>query len=102
MDQDEIDLIQGLCEDLENFINTKMSRVVRDHGANIALNVMTNVGTTVLAKALVMAHGEHRQLMGILFNIVDAKAQEGTAAINSLIAISKAMDGNIPDWPPKH
>ena len=102
MDQNEIDLIQDLCEGMENDMNKSVGRIVRNHGTNVALNVMMNVGTTILAKALVLAHDEQRQLMEIMVKIIDAKVQEGSAAINSLIAISKAMDGNIPDWPPKH
>ena len=94
MKENEIDEIKNICEQLEHHYNGFMKEVLEEHDIGVASNVLINVGTSMLAKALLMVQPELRgAVQYIAYKAVDEKIEEGHAAIHSLIAISKAMGG---------
>lgn len=92
MDKREIDAIQKISESMEVRSNETMKDVLEQYDMNVAINVLVNVATSMLAKALIMTDRERRDnLIGIAFRITELKVDEGHAAVESLMAINKAM-----------
>jgi ribonuclease BN (tRNA processing enzyme) len=102
MNRNEIQTIAELSEALEVRNNEYFRNVLETHDNHIAMNVLINVATSMLAKALIMSHPESREAMwNATLNIVDAKVAEGHAAVVSLMAIDKAMGSTCSPLPPK-
>ena len=92
MDKREIDAIQKISESLEIRISQTLKDVMEQYDEGVALNVLINVGTSMLAKGLIMTDPSNRDnVKNIAFRIVQMKVEEGHAAVESLMAISKAM-----------
>jgi len=103
MDDDEIEIIKGICERMEEELNTHMREVLDEHAMSVAINVMVNLGTTMLAKALIMVRPELRpHIQMVAYKAVDDKIDEGHAAVESLMAIGKAKGGGFTcaPWKP--
>ena len=91
MNRDDMEVIAKVCESLERKINDTMKGVVDNHDMLVTLNIMINIGTTILAKALIMVKDEDReQIEAIAFNAVGMKVEEGNAVVHSILAIQKA------------
>lgn len=104
MDDDNIEVIKDICEKLEQHFNSVLKDVVEEHDLGIASNVLINVGTSMLAKALLMVQPEVRgTVQYIAYKAVDDKIEEGYAAIFSLMAIDKAkgVGQTCAPWKPK-
>ena len=100
---DDIEIIKEICEDLEYQIMEAMRDVLDEHHMGIATNVLVNVGTSLLAKALIMVHPELRpHIQLVAYKAIDGKVGEGLAAVESLVAISKAARGSTCSPPKKH
>ena len=103
MDQ-ELDTIKKIVEGLEERMNNSMRDVIEQYGPNVATNVLVNLGTTMIAKALILVHPEARpHIQYVTYQAIDGKVEEGHAAVESLMAIGKAM-GGVPTckpWPHK-
>ena len=94
MYEDDIQAIKDICERIEEELNVTMREVLDEHHMGIATNVMVNVGTTLLAKALIMVQPELRpHIQYVAYKAIDDKIEEGHAAIESLVAISRAKSG---------
>ncbi|NBS75481.1 MAG: hypothetical protein EBT78_11550 [Betaproteobacteria bacterium] len=92
MNKRAIELVQQVSESLERRINETVHGVMEQHCELAAMNILINVGTSLLAKALVMTDPSNRDnVKNIAFTITQMKLQEGHAAVESMIAISKAM-----------
>ena len=92
MDKREIDAIQKISESLEIRVSQTLKDVMEQYDEGVALNVLINVGTSMLAKGLIMTDPSNRDnVENIAFRIVQMKVEEGHAAVESLMAISKAM-----------
>ena len=92
MKKSEMKAIGNHTIDLEDQVNTVMRKIFNEHGDDVAMNVMLNVGTSMLAKTLLLAPEEARDdLVGVLATLIDAKVQEGGALIESFKAIGNAM-----------
>ena len=92
MDKREIDAIQKISESLEIRISQTFKEVMEQYDEGVALNVLINVGTSMLAKGLIMTDPSNRDnIENIAFRITQMKVEEGHAAVESLMAISKAM-----------
>jgi len=77
---------------LEEHINAEMRKIFDKEGDEIAMNVLLNVGTSMLAKTMLLAPESHRDdLVGVLATLIDVKVQEGGAMIESFKAIGNAM-----------
>jgi hypothetical protein len=55
MDKRDIDAIQKISESMEVRTNETMKDVVEQYDMTVAINVLVNVATSMLAKALIMA-----------------------------------------------
>jgi len=92
MTKSELEALAKQTIELEEHVNSVIKALFDKEGETIAMNVMLNVGTSMLAKALLLAPEEARDhLVGILAHLIDAKMQEGEAVIESYRAISSAM-----------
>ena len=108
MGKREIDAIQKISESMELYVNDTLKDVLEQYNMDVALNVLMNVSTSMLAKSLILTHPEGRvHLRRIADSIVSMKVGEGHAAVESVIAINKAMMGAHGDgstcspWRPK-
>ena len=103
----EIDAIKKISESLEMRVNDTMKDVLEQYDMDVALNVLVNVATSMLAKALIMTTPANRDnVENIAFRITQLKVEEGHAAVESLMAINKAMVASgshytCQQWPPK-
>ena len=92
MTKSELEALAKQTIELEEHVNSVIKALFDKEGETIAMNVMLNVGTSMLAKALLLAPEEARDhLVGILAHLIDAKMKEGEAVIESYRAISSAM-----------
>lgn len=92
MDKRVIDAIQKISESLEIKVSATLKDAIEQYDESVAMNVLINVGTSMLAKALIMTDPSNRDnVENIAFRITQMKVEEGHAAVESMIAISKAM-----------
>jgi hypothetical protein len=104
MDEENVEIIKDICEKLEEHFNSVLRNVVEEHDLGIASNVLINVGSSMLAKALLMVQPEVRgTVQYIAYKAVDDKIEEGYAAIYSMMAIDKAKGGGdtCAPWKPE-
>ncbi len=98
----DVETIGRICEAMETRLNTEMADIIEKHDRGIAANVLINIGTTMLAKAIVLVKPEHKDVViAAISSGISTKAREGEAAVQSLIAISKAMESTCRPLPPK-
>jgi len=89
---EEIEIIKKIVESMEERNNHSMKDVFEQYGPNVATNVLINIGTTLIAKALILVHPEARgNVLHTTLKAIDCKVEEGHAAVESLMAIGKAM-----------
>ena len=92
MDKRVIDAIQKISESLELRVSATLKDAIEQYDESVAMNVLINVGTSMLAKALVMTDPSNRDnVENIAFRITQMKVEEGHAAVESMMAIGKAM-----------
>ena len=92
MKKKDIKALAKYTQELEEHINNVMRGVYDNESEGIAMNVLLNVGTSMLAKALLLAPEEVRDnLVGVVAMLIDAKMQEGEAMLESFKAIHSAM-----------
>lgn len=104
MEDEELEVIKKIVESLEDRMNKSMKDVIEQYGPNVATNVLVNLGTTMIAKALILVHPEARpHIQYVTYQAIDGKVEEGHAAVESLMAIGKAMGGKstCQPWPPR-
>ena len=102
MDDQELDNIKKIVEGLEERMNKSMKDVIEQFGPAVATNVLVNLGTSMIAKALILVHPDARpHIQYVTYQAIDGKVEEGTAAVESLMAIGKAM-GSTCQPPRKH
>lgn len=92
MNKREIDAIHKVSESLEVKVSEVLKDVIEQYNESVAMNVLINVGTSMIAKALVMTEPSNRDnVENIAFRITQMKVEEGHAAVESMMAIGKAM-----------
>ena len=92
MNKREIDAIHKVSESLEVKVSEILKDVIEQYNESVAMNVLINVGTSMIAKALVMTEPSNRDnVENIAFRITQMKVEEGHAAVESMMAIGKAM-----------
>lgn len=104
MEDQELDTIKKIVEGLEERMNKSMKDVIEQYGPHVATNVLVNLGTTMIAKALILVHPDARpHIQYVTYQAIDGKVEEGHAAVESLMAIGKAMGGTSTcrPWPTK-
>jgi len=107
MDNREIKAIKNFSESMEIGNNNLMKGIIERYSPEVAINVMVNVATSMLAKALVMTDPSNREhLEKFMIKLTQMKVVVGHAAIESVMAIGRAMSpqgGNYTcqQMPPK-
>ena len=92
MDDREIDAIKKISESLEVRVNETIKDVLEQYDMDVVLNVLVNVATSMLAKSLIMTSPANRDnIENLAFRITQLKVQQGHAAVESVMAINKAM-----------
>ncbi len=92
MDNRDIDAIQKISESMEVRTNETMKDVLEQYSMDVAINVLVNVATSMLAKALIMTDPDRRDVLcDLAVRSTHLKVGEGYAAVESLMAINKAM-----------
>jgi hypothetical protein len=94
MHEKELEDIEKIVEELEEYLNKSMKSVVEQFGTGVSTNVLINLGTSMIAKAMILVHPEARpHVQYLTHQAIDQKVEEGYAAVVSLMTISKAMGG---------
>lgn len=93
MDGETIKIISEAIEDNEDYLNAIMRELAHEHGMEVAINVMVNLSTTLLAKALLMAKDDDSRMniTHIAAMQVEHKLDEGKVVVETATAILKAM-----------
>ena len=92
MDNRDAEAIQKISEFMEMRVNETMKDVMDQYDLNVALNVLVSVATSMMAKALLMTeHHRRGYLQDLVHKITQSKLEEGHAAVESMVAIGKAM-----------
>jgi hypothetical protein len=90
----EIDAVEKIAVAMDMRINDTMKDTVEQYDVGVAVNVLIQVATSMLAKAVIMTKHEHQaELAKVIAVMVRAKVVEGNAAVESMVAIEKAMMG---------
>ena len=91
MTDDSQDLEQAIRA-MEEHCNKQMAMIIPRHGLNGALTALVNLGTGLVAKAMVMVPPENRDSVLLTVQmLIDSRTEEGVAAVESSLAITKAM-----------
>lgn len=93
MDGETIKVIAEAIENGEDYLNSTMRKLAHEHGMEVAINVMVNLSTTLLAKALLMAKDDDSRvnITYIAAMQVEHKLDEGKVVVETATAILKAM-----------
>ena len=92
MKKSEMKYLDNHVVELDHHINSKMAEILNKHGDEVAMNVMMNLGTSLLAKAILLTPDDLQEKLEEVFAMMtDAKVKEGKAAIASLMVIGNAM-----------
>lgn len=89
--EDQIELIQDLCDKLDMPLREGLADVAKEHGLTVSINVATSIGTSLLAIALVTLNDEAQDVvLKLMMEAVKKKLKEGNAAMHAEIAIRQA------------
>jgi hypothetical protein len=93
MDRESMKAIVDNTNSIEDFVSHKINQLFEQYGSDVSINVMVNLSSHLLAKALLLAHDhETREKITYMAAIqVQAFIEEGSAAIDAHFAIHKAM-----------
>jgi hypothetical protein len=96
MNKEGIAAVEKICESTERRINETLKDVIEQYDIGVAMSVLINVGTSMLAKAVILSGDDGPQVKAITEHIMEEKIKEARAAVFSLMAIHKAMDEMPP------
>ena len=93
MDNKTLQAISNAIDAHETYLNAKMRVLIEEHGMQIAMTVMINLSTSLLAKALLLAKDEESRakIAYIAAMQVEHKLGEGEGIVETVTAIQKAM-----------
>jgi len=93
MDKESMKAIVENTNSVEDFISHKVGEIFEQYGAGVAINVMVNLSSHLLSKALLLApdHETRERITYMAAIQVQAFIEEGTAAIDAHLVIHKAM-----------
>lgn len=93
MDRKTIDAIGNAIEHNEDYLNRTMRTLIEEHDMQVAINVMVNLSTTLLSKALLLAKDDdsRAQIAYIAAMQVEHKLEEGQVIVETFTTIHKAM-----------
>lgn len=94
-DSPEIEAMKDISMELDLQIGSRIIETVDEWGEHIALGVMLNLGTGLIARAILLApKGKRHELGEVISEAITRKVLEGKAAIVGAEAIEKAR-GNM-------
>jgi len=104
--KEKIQAIVDASFEMESFINERLPQIFEQCGEDGVGSVMINVGTSLLAKAMLMMAPAGRSLIveAITTTLVE-KVKDGEAEMAAWQAIDKAQNATMtcyPDKPTKH
>jgi hypothetical protein len=92
MMEDEMKKIQEVAEALEARIFKEMSDLI-SHDRTLVVNVMINVGTSMLGKALAMVEAGSRDMVfSLMGKMIEQKANADVATFQTLEAVARAKN----------
>lgn len=92
MTDKEIEDLELVIRGIEAQCNQAFADIVETHGPSGAMTALVNLGTAFVAKALVMTPREARDpLMLTIQMLIDSRANEGDAVVESSLVITRAM-----------
>lgn len=92
MEDKDLNDLEADIRAIEAMCNAKFGEIVDDHGLNGILTALVNLGTTFVAKALVMTPAEGRDSVLLTVQmLINSRTSEGVAAVESSLAITRAM-----------
>lgn len=101
--EEDLKNIGRICEEMETRLSKEMAEIIEEHGRGVAANVLINIGTTMVAKAMILVKPEHKDTVAAaIAHGITTKIKEGEAAVQSLMAIGKAMGSTCRPPPTKH
>lgn len=90
--ENDLRVISNHCEDMEERMNKELQTIMENHGKGVLANVLVNLGTSLLAKAVILTREEHKDvIIQAISHAMAVKVSEGEAAVETLMAIDKAM-----------
>lgn len=105
MDNKTIKAISNAIDANEGYLNAKMKALIEEHDMQVAINVMVNLSTSLLAKAMLLAKDDESRMhiAHIAAMQVEHKLEEGDSIVETVMAIQKAMGGGqiCQPMPPK-
>ena len=89
---DELTDLEKSIRAVELGFNHRLSVLMDQHGVGGTLTARVDIGTALVAKALVMTPHESRDKVLLTIQmLIDSRTDEGDAAVQSAMLISKAM-----------
>jgi len=91
-DPNEFDDMRNIVDELDHMIHHRITETIDELGEDIALGVLVCLGTSLIAKAVLLAPARSRDELGVVITkTIAVKLAEGGAALESAKAIGKAM-----------
>lgn len=106
MTEEELNRMAALCDEIDQFINSRVKDELLKDNKHMIVNAMINVSTTTLAKVMLLVRDDMRQaVMQTAISITYDKVKEGDAMVAGIKAVIKAQSTShtCQPWPPtKH
>ena len=106
MTEKEIEIMAFMCEDIEQYVNSRLREALDQHEKHLVINVMLNISTSILSKVLLMAGPDMRQsVMQTAISITHDKTKDGDEMIQEMLKTLKPKgraDTCYPDLNRKH
>jgi len=84
--------LEDAVQDIELICNRRMAEIMDQFGTTGMLTAFVNIGTSFIAKALIMTNEKNREpLLLTIQMLIDSRTREGDAIIESSLAITRAM-----------
>ena len=104
MDDEQAETISLHTDGLEQVVVDIISAIKQEHGMDVALSVLINVATTMLARVMLVATPESRELLAQTIELeISMKIREGRAAREAEKAVdaakSRAKAGHMTCYP---
>lgn len=91
MDREQIPELASVVDALEEHISNVVLNTMTEYDIGFTVNLLINVSTSMLAKALVMVEEPSRpEIARIVSVMTRVKAQEGEAVVTTMELIEKA------------
>lgn len=92
MNDDEIRQMAILCDEIDQFINSKVKDLLEQGDKHVVVNTMINVATNTLSKVMLLVRDDMRQaVMQTAISITYDKIKEGDAMVESIKTILHAQ-----------